>query len=52
MKKIAAATAALVFGLAALAGCNTIEGFGKDMSAAGRAVSGAASDNKPSEQKK
>ena len=52
MKKIAAMTAALVFGLAALGGCNTVEGLGKDMSAAGRAVSGAAHDNKPSEQKK
>ena len=52
MKEIAAATAALVLGLAALAGCNTIEGLGKDLSAAGRAVSGAASDNRPSDQKK
>jgi predicted small secreted protein len=51
MKTIAAA-AVLVLGLAALAGCNTIEGFGKDVAAAGRAVSGAAADNKPSEQKK
>jgi entericidin B len=52
MKKLAAATAALVLALGALVGCNTIEGLGKDMSAAGRAVSGAANDNKPSEQKK
>ncbi len=28
----------------ALAGCNTIEGFGRDMANAGDAISGAASD--------
>ena len=51
MKKIAATTAALVLGLAALAGCNTIEGLGKDMSADGRAVSGAANESKPEPKK-
>ena len=51
MKKIAAATV-LMLGFVALGGCNTVEGIGKDVSAAGRAVSGAAHDNKPSEQKK
>ena len=28
----------------ALAGCNTVEGFGRDMANAGDAISGAASD--------
>lgn len=36
---ILAAAAALV-----LAGCNTIEGFGRDMGAAGDAIAGAAND--------
>ena len=38
---------ALALGLAAgLAGCNTVEGFGKDMTAAGRALSASAERNK------
>jgi predicted small secreted protein len=37
----------LAIGLAAgLGGCNTVEGFGKDMAAAGRALSGSAERNK------
>lgn len=37
----------LAIGLAAgLGGCNTVEGFGKDMSAAGRALSSSAERNK------
>jgi predicted small secreted protein len=37
----------LAIGLAAgLGGCNTMEGFGKDMSAAGRALSSSAERNK------
>ena len=49
MKKAAASL--LLLGSFVLGGCNTIEGMGKDVSAAGRAVSGAAQDNKPSEKK-
>ena len=37
----------LAIGLAVgLGGCNTVEGFGKDMSAAGRALSNSAERNK------
>ena len=37
----------LAIGLAAgLGGCNTVEGFGKDMAAAGRALSNTAERNK------
>ena len=39
------AVVAVVTGLA-LAGCNTVEGAGKDVSSAGKAVSGAASEAK------
>lgn len=35
-----------LLGLLALAGCNTMEGLGKDASAAGRALTGAAQDSK------
>ena len=43
--KLATLLAAAV-ALAALAGCNTIEGAGKDVKAAGTAVEKAASKNK------
>jgi predicted small secreted protein len=36
----------LVGAVTSLSGCNTVAGFGEDMSAAGHALSGAASDNK------
>jgi predicted small secreted protein len=36
----------LAFALVALAGCNTIEGAGKDVKAAGTAVEKAAGKNK------
>lgn len=32
--------------LVALAGCNTVEGMGKDISTGGQAIEGAASDAK------
>jgi predicted small secreted protein len=50
MHKLLAATIAAL----ALAGCNTVEGFGRDMSAAGGAISDAAHDTrtaKPSKSK-
>jgi entericidin B len=38
--------ALVAFALAGLVACNTMEGVGKDVSAGGRAVSGAAKDVK------
>jgi predicted small secreted protein len=38
--------AVLTLALASLVACNTMEGVGKDVSAGGRAVSGAAKDVK------
>ncbi len=40
-KVLIAATAGLV-----LAGCNTVEGFGHDLSATGQAISGAAHETR------
>lgn len=45
MKKLILVLATLM-ALPALAACNTIEGVGEDVSAAGGAVSGAASETK------
>lgn len=39
-------TAAVIVGGLALTACNTVSGAGKDVSSAGRAVSGAAEDSK------
>jgi entericidin B len=48
-KKIAAVF--MLTGFAALVtGCNTVEGFGQDVKATGRAVEKAADENKPSNQ--
>lgn len=48
--KIASLFSAAALGLAAT-GCNTLEGFGKDLTAAGTALSGAAAkDEKKSPQ--
>ena len=44
MRKIL--TAAIVLAALATAACNTIEGAGRDISAAGKAVSSTASDAK------
>ncbi len=44
MKKIVALT--LVAAALAVSACNTVSGVGRDVSAAGRAVSGAAEDIK------
>ena len=44
MRKILAF--ALVAGSLATAACNTVEGAGKDVSSAGKAVTNAASDSK------
>lgn len=38
--------AALIAGTLLLAACNTVEGAGKDVSSAGKAVSNAAADSK------
>jgi predicted small secreted protein len=46
LKKLAAFLALAGLGLA-LAGCNTIEGAGKDVKAAGGAIEKAASKTKP-----
>lgn len=40
------ATLLLVGTVATLAGCNTTEGFGKDVKAAGKGIENAASDAK------
>jgi predicted small secreted protein len=45
-KKLAAVLALVGFGFA-LAGCNTVEGVGKDVSATGNAIEKAADKNKP-----
>ena len=42
-----ALAASLAASLAALAGCNTIEGAGQDVKATGQAVEKAANDSKP-----
>ncbi len=43
----AATVAALfIFGSLGLAGCNTVEGFGKDTQAAGEAIEDTAEDTK------
>lgn len=48
--KIAALFGAATLGLA-VSGCNTLEGFGKDLTAAGTALSGAAGkDEKKAQQ--
>lgn len=39
-------TFASAVALALLAGCNTVEGMGKDLKAGGKAIEGAASDAK------
>ena len=44
MRKIL--TAGVMLAALALTACNTIEGAGRDISAAGHAISGAASDTK------
>ena len=44
MKAIAALIVAAVMGM--LAGCNTVEGAGRDVSSAGKAVSNAAQEAK------
>ena len=44
MKKKQIVSAALLSALVLLSACNTVEGAGKDVSSAGQAVSGAASD--------
>ncbi len=46
-------TIAALFGAASLfAACNTIEGFGKDLKAAGEKISGSASKDSREEPKK
>ena len=48
LRLIALGVTVLVLALAA--GCNTMEGIGEDVSAAGEGLSGAASDSNPSKQ--
>ncbi|MCL4212120.1 MAG: entericidin A/B family lipoprotein [Phycisphaeraceae bacterium] len=47
--RIIIGTAALALMLAALTGCNTIEGAGRDLKAVGEGISEAASDLNPSQ---
>jgi predicted small secreted protein len=47
LKKLAALLAITGLAVTALTGCNTIEGAGKDVKAAGGAVEKAAAKNKP-----
>lgn len=42
MKRIALTLASSVLALAALAGCNTVQGFGQDVQQGGRAIERAA----------
>jgi entericidin B len=47
MKTILAVLTAAFLGIGSLAGCNTVEGAGKDVKATGAAVEKAADDSKP-----
>jgi predicted small secreted protein len=47
LKKLHAPLVALAFAVTGLSACNTVSGVGRDLQAAGRAMTSAAEDAKP-----